>query len=211
MPQARSIQDDQMIRTNNCQGAITTLLTNPIWVVKTRMLTTSSSSTPLTDSHAATPGDAYSSIIASGRTIYHKEGIAGFYRGLLPASFGVIHGALQFMTYEKLKLVLRERKSTRGHQQSNTQLNALDIAVASGLSRIFAGGLTYPYQVLRSRMQLGDSQGFISLTQRMWKKEGIISFYRGMGPGLFRVLPSTWLTFLTYEEVKKALGGADYI
>lgn len=180
------------------------------------MLTTSVHST---SSKVGVTSDAYPSLLAGARAIYRTEGISGFRRGLLPAMFGVVHGSLQFMTYERLKAFLYAHRvaddlQPDGHHAKT--LSAFDIAVASGLSRMIAGGLTYPYQVLRSRMQThatraGSSQGLLSLIQTIGMEEGIVAFYRGMGPGLFRVLPSTWLTFLTYEKVKYVLGGDDYV
>lgn len=43
-------------------------------------------------------------------SIYRNEGVPGLYRGTLLALFGVSNGALQFMTYEKMKQWAFERK-----------------------------------------------------------------------------------------------------
>jgi solute carrier family 25 folate transporter 32 len=35
--------------------------------------------------------------------LWKSEGLKGYYKGIIPAFFGVTHGALQFMSYEYLK------------------------------------------------------------------------------------------------------------
>ncbi|KAM5462905.1 mitochondrial FAD carrier protein flx1 [Microsporum audouinii] len=186
-------------------GVLTTILTNPIWVIKTRMLSTG----------AHVPG-AYPSMISGLRQIYRTEGFSGFYQGLVPAMFGVSHGALQFMAYEELK-----RYRTRMTQPSSpdgltnptdtppAQLKALsniDYLVLSGLSKIFAGCATYPYQVLRARLQTYDARGTYKGVRDAFvqtlRTEGLAGFYKGLGPNLVRVLPSTWVTFLVYENAR---------
>lgn len=178
-------------------GALTAICTNPIWVIKTRMLSTSSSH----------PG-AYSSVIDGTQQIYKSEGIRGFYRGLLPSLFGVSHGALQFMAYEQLKIY---RASSKPDGQRN--LNAVDFLLLSGLAKIFAGSATYPYQVVRARLQTYDAdrtyKGARDVLSQIWKREGWRGFYKGLGPNLLRVLPSTWVTFLVYEKTKIALAGGN--
>lgn len=189
---------------------LTSLLTNPIWVIKTRMLSTSST----------TPG-AYASFTTGARRIYLSEGIRGFYRGLLPALFGVSHGALQFMAYEQLKLRRIEMPlvnlspnggdGTPGAPRPQRELGNLDFFVISSLSKVFAGCVTYPYQVLRSRLQTYDAhlvyRGIWDAITQIWAKEGIAGFYKGLGPNIFRVLPSTWVTFLVYENTRACLPG----
>lgn len=161
-----------------------------------------------TGSHV--PG-AYTSFAAGAKQIYRVEGLAGFYRGLVPALFGVSHGALQFMAYERLKVF--RFQSLQGHDggkntspDATPKLGNLDFLVLSGLSKVFAGCATYPYQVLRSRLQTYDARlvyrGVIDVVAQIWMKEGIAGFYKGLGPNLFRVLPSTWVTFLVYENTK---------
>lgn len=177
-------------------GVITSVLTNPIWVIKTRMLSTG----------AGAPG-AYTSFTNGAKQIYRSEGIPGFYRGLLPALFGVSHGALQFMVYERLK-VRRTQMAPDGESgpAQRRELGNLDFFLISSFSKIFAGCVTYPYQVLRSRLQTYDAhlayRGIRDVVVQIWTREGIAGFYKGLGPNLFRVLPSTWVTFLVYENTR---------
>lgn len=174
-------------------GILTAVATNPIWVIKTRMLSTSSSH----------PG-AYTSILNGTRQLYQSEGLLGFYRGLVPSLFGVSHGALQFMAYEQLKIY-------RGHSFDGGQkdLGAADFLVLSGLAKIFAGSTTYPYQVVRARLQMYDAESTYKsardVVAQVWRKEGLAGFYKGLGPNLLRVMPSTWVTFLVYEKSKVLL------
>ncbi|KAL8802175.1 MAG: hypothetical protein Q9182_003964 [Xanthomendoza sp. 2 TL-2023] len=169
---------------------MTAVCTNPIWVIKTRMLSTSSHH----------PG-AYQSIGHGVRQTYQTEGFRGFYHGLIPSLFGVSHGALQFMAYEQLK---RYRNSHFGNGEKS--LSTTDTLWISGASKIFAGSLTYPYQVVRSRLQMyGAGQTYKSAGDavgQIWKQEGLGGFYKGLGPSLMRVLPSTWITFVVYEKTK---------
>ena len=38
-----------------------------------------------------------------------------------------------------------------------------------------------------------------------WRREGLLGFYRGLGPGLLRVLPQSALTMTVYEKVLRWL------
>lgn len=161
------------------------------------------------------PG-AYSSFTTGAKQILRTEGVAGFYRGLLPALFGVSHGALQFMAYEKMKIYRSKMaiSATPGKPTTTATkrtLGNLDFFVISSFSKIFAGCVTYPYQVLRSRLQTYDAhlvyRGAGDAVAKIWAREGLAGFYKGLGPNLFRVLPSTWVTFLVYENTKVYLSG----
>ena len=149
------------------------------------------------------PG-AYTSILDGMQQIFSSEGIHGFYRGLMPSLFGVSHGALQFMAYEQLKIY---RKSSLGRGQLNP--SSSDIVFISGAAKVFAGGATYPYQVVRARLQTYDAdktyKNARDVVGRIWRQEGVSGFYKGMGPYLLRALPSTWVTFLVYENAMSFL------
>ena len=140
---------------------------------------------------------AYKTLLDGTRQIYKSEGIRGFYRGLIPSLFGVSHGALQFMAYETLKT---RRRATL----ASGQLSTVDYLVLSGMAKVFAGSVTYPYQVVRTRLQMYNAdtvyKGARDVIAQVWRKEGQAGFYKGLGPNLLRVMPSTWVTFLVYEN-----------
>lgn len=142
---------------------------------------------------------AYSSTADGFKQIFRSEGLRGFYHGLVPSLFGVSHGALQFMAYEKLK-VYRTGAIVSEHRD----LSTFDLLIISGLAKIFAGSITYPYQLVRARLQMYDAERLYSGMQdamgQIWKQEGLGGFYKGMGPNLLRVMPSTCVTFLVYEK-----------
>ncbi|PPJ51331.1 hypothetical protein CBER1_08624 [Cercospora berteroae] len=171
-------------------GILTAVLTNPIWVIKTRMLSTARNA----------PG-AYKSIASGTASLYKSEGLRGFYRGLLPSLFGVSHGAIQFMAYEQLK-----NRWALHRENGKVGLTNLDYLQLSAVSKMFAGSITYPYQVVRARLQTYDApkryNGAWDVVTKVFRNEGLPGFYKGLGPNLVRVLPSTCVTFLVYENVK---------
>ncbi|KHO01538.1 Mitochondrial carrier domain protein [Metarhizium album ARSEF 1941] len=175
-------------------GASTSVLTNPIWVLKTRMLSSDKGS-----------AGAYPSMLAGARAIWRTEGARGFYRGLGVSLLGVSHGAVQFAVYEPAKRVYFSSRVAEG--DAHPRLTNEATVVISSAAKLIAGAVTYPYQVLRSRMQnyRADERfgkGIRSVTTRIWAEEGAAGFYRGLVPGVVRVMPATWVTFLVYENVR---------
>jgi solute carrier family 25 (mitochondrial folate transporter), member 32 len=121
------------------------------------------------------PG-AYRGMFHGIQDILRNEGPRGFWRGLLPSLFGITHGAIQFTAYEELKNYRRQQRGSR-------TLSNVDTVLLSSVSKIFAGSITYPYQVLRSRLQTYDAEsayrGAIDAVRQMWRHEGVRGFYKG--------------------------------
>lgn len=151
---------------SGASGVLTAFFTNPIWVIKTRMLSTGRNA----------PG-AYKSTWNGTKHLWKKEGIKGFYRGLVPSLLGVSHGAIQFMAYEQLK---NKWAVTRGGKDRLTNVDFLEL---SAVSKMFAGTVTYPYQVVRSRLQIYNAalvyKNGRDVVKQVWAKEGVAGFYRG--------------------------------
>ncbi|KAF4976504.1 hypothetical protein FZEAL_6838 [Fusarium zealandicum] len=176
-------------------GASTAALTNPVWVLKTRMVS----------SDRGTQG-AYPSMVAGARSILGKEGIRGLYRGLGVSLIGVSHGAVQFAVYEPAKRWYHTRRREK-HGIENAPMTSEATVALSSVAKLVAGAVTYPYQVLRSRLQNYEAderfgRGIRGVILRVWREDGLRGFYRGLMPGVVRVMPATWVTFLVYENVK---------
>ena len=217
-------------------GVITAIMTNPIWVVKTRMFTTtvtepqlqpgvSGSYGPVGDpsraglAHilrepGAKPPKAYRGLLHGLVSTVQSEGIAGLYKGVGLAIVGVSNGAIQFMTYEQLKQwrsSMKLRHSVDGSRSyselelDSVKLSNTDYTILSGAAKLLAITLTYPYQVVRSRVQnhatLHIYPSAWACIRRTFRDEGFFAFYRGFATNAVRILPGTCVTFVAYENV----------
>lgn len=90
-------------------GAVLVGITNPIWLIKTRMQLQMKRLTK--DQHRATK--PYENMVDAARTIVREEGIGALYKGAVPALFLTSHGGVQFMTYEYLKKYFHNTNAVR--------------------------------------------------------------------------------------------------
>lgn len=183
----------EFLLASGAAGVVTAVATNPVWVIKTRMLGTDRMR------------GGYSSVADGVRRIWREEGARGYWRGLVPAVVGVSHGALQFMVYERLKQWRRGESETG---IAEVVLGSKDFVVLSGAAKVSAGCITYPYRVVQTRMQNFEMgyTGPVECVRKIWKGEGVRGFYKGLAPTIVRVLPSTCITFLVYENVRVYMG-----
>ncbi|KDO71034.1 hypothetical protein CISIN_1g047764mg [Citrus sinensis] len=183
-------------------GALVCLCTNPVWLVKTRLQL----QTPLHQTRL------YSGLYDALTTIMKEEGWSGLYKGIVPSLFlQVSHGAIQFTVYEELRKVIVDFKSKRRKQnpdRANNLLNSADYAILGGSSKIAAMLLTYPFQVIRARLQQRPSGNGIPRYVDSWhviretaRFEGLRGFYRGITPNLLKNVPASSITFIVYENV----------
>ncbi|KAF9057329.1 mitochondrial carrier domain-containing protein [Panaeolus papilionaceus] len=182
-------------------SAVTAVMTNPLWLVRVRMFTT----------QAGSP-HAYRGLWDGLSTIIQKEGPLGLFRGTSLALVGVSNGAVQFVVYEKMKawgFDRRRKQAERRGEQYDAQtdkLTNLSYTLMSIGSKLAALSVTYPYQVVRSRIQQNDAQVHLFPTipatiKRTWQTEGFRGFFRGLAANCVRVLPGTCITFVVYENL----------
>ena len=78
------------------------LITNPIWVVKTRLALQHGGGAKIS-SMSGNNNAPYAGFFDAMGRIARTEGVAGLYKGFTPSLFLVSHGAIQFTAYERLK------------------------------------------------------------------------------------------------------------
>lgn len=176
-------------------GAVSTLVTNPIWVIKTRLMTQSNQI------------HAYSGTIDAFKKMYTNEGILSFYSGLGPALLGLLHVAVHFPLYERLRTAFCIDDS----KSKITQIP--QILSASILAKISASTITYPHEVIRTRAQIQNFStssytagrrkyhGIIQTTRTIFVEEGWRAFYSGLGTNMVRTVPASAVTLMSYEIV----------
>lgn len=189
-------------------GAATCFFTNPLFVVKSRMLTQLNGQP-----------DSYSGVFHGLKTIYRLEGIPGLYKGLAAALIGVSHGAVQFMVYESLKDHWSVSQHNGKIHNNSEKLGTIHFMSFAAISKIIATVTCYrknsylmiAYQVIKSRIQVQQSvlrnkySTIRGAVFTIWKNERLAGFYKGLGVNIIRVLPSTVITFGVYEAVSKYL------
>lgn len=122
------------------------------------------------------------------KDIYRREGLRGIFSGLgitflreIP-SYGIY-----FMTYEALT------KST-----SSSAISTLHMLLAGGLAGTASWVLTYPVDVIKSRLQ-ADTSGKYSSAMDCFKKsiksEGATCLFRGLNSTIIRAFPTNAATF----------------
>lgn len=171
-------------------GAITTLLTNPMWVLKTRLLSTDKD----------TPG-AYKGIYDGVAKIMHSQrGWRVFFRGFTPGLISVSQGSLYFTIYDSLK-------HHHNMHNANQQYDFWMYLYISSVSKTVSTSVFYPLQLIKARLQLfgNESLSLRDVLSSTYAKEGLGGLYRGLYINLLRTLPSTCVTFLTYELMKTLL------
>lgn len=216
-------------------GSCSTLCTNPIWVVKTRLMSQVSATS---SSHDSRPPWHYNNTFDAFRKMYKTEGILSFYSGLTPALLGLTHVAVQFPAYEFLK----KKFTGQGmgvHHDGEKKSQWIGILSASVLSKIMASSATYPHEVIRTRLQtqrklapgpsteyapfkpltaegpanpvaavknaLPRYKGIVTTAKTILREEGWRAFYAGMGTNMMRAVPAATTTMLTYEYVMSHL------
>ncbi|CAG9464007.1 unnamed protein product [Pedinophyceae sp. YPF-701] len=178
-------------------GVATVAVTNPLWVVKTRLQTQNMALGNL-------ERPLYKGCIEALGRIAREEGIRGLYSGLAPSLVGLSHVMIQFPMYEWCKTTILRLDG----DSTDRRLTAPQLVLASAISKAVASTATYPHEVVRSHMHVlghGPFGGFKAVCRKILQEEGIVGFYRGCATNLLRTTPAAALTFTTFELISSHL------
>jgi len=159
-------------------GSATVMITNPIWVVNTRMTARQSESSseelpgPATEKPRKKP-----STIATLLALFREEGPTALFAGVLPALVLVINPILQYTIFEQLKDALSKRR----------RVTPRDSFLLGAIGKLLATSITYPYITVKSRMHVanakeGPQDGMMQSFRGIVKREGWGGLYKGIAP-----------------------------
>lgn len=203
-------------------GCVNVLLTNPIWVIVTRMQThtkISKQSKPIY-SPAVAPNEAAVSAIERTpygtshviQEVYGEAGVRGFWKGVLPTLIMVSNPSIQFMLYETMLKKLRKRRAS--HKKDSGGITAWEIFLLGALAKLGATVVTYPLLVVKSRLQAkqvagGDKRhhykGTCDAIGKMIHYEGFAGFYKGMNTKIVQSVLAAAVLFMVKEELVRGV------
>ena len=139
------------------------------------------------------PSRHYSGMTDAFVKIFKHEGMLGLYKGFTPGLCGVVHGAIQFMAYEELKncynnyykkvifilKVSRQKIFTMILQPIDTPISPALYLTFAAISKLFAALTTYPYQVVRARLQDTECKysGTVDCVKKIIRQAAALSIY----------------------------------
>ncbi len=171
-------------------GFTTSFITHPIWLIKTRMQLQSKQS-------------MYKGTWHGLRTIFKEEGFSSLFIGIGPSLALISHGMIHFVLYDMMKQMWLTR-------QDKKELSGWESFGLSAFSKTAAALTTYPFQVVKTRLQdqrnLYDQiqyKGMFDCISKMYKMEGLSSFYRGILAHAIRVAPQGAVAMVWYEQLSK--------
>uniref|UniRef100_A0A7C8ZF17 Uncharacterized protein n=1 Tax=Opuntia streptacantha TaxID=393608 RepID=A0A7C8ZF17_OPUST len=163
-------------------GCANVLLTNPIWVVVTRMQTHTQAERKIMErkreallKHSSENSEMDASTLQErlaelefmrpkpygtlhpAAEVYKEAGIRGFWKGIVPTLIMVCNPSIQFMIYETSMKSLREKRAANNHGKK--EITALEVFVLGAVAKLGATVATYPLLVVKSRLQAKQDIG----------------------------------------------------
>ncbi|RKP20213.1 mitochondrial carrier [Rozella allomycis CSF55] len=174
-----------LLLSGSIAGAVTTILTNPIWVVNTRLTAKKKS----LDENEKVLKELSSWNVAWD--ILKDDGLLAFFQGILPALVLVINPTMQYFVFEKLKARQQDKKKN---------LTDFDFFLLGAISKLVA--------TVKSRMQLKQSKdnnkryaGIIDAFQKIFKEEGFYGLYKGLQSKASQSVLTAAILFLAKEKL----------
>ncbi|TFK43557.1 mitochondrial carrier domain-containing protein [Crucibulum laeve] len=204
----------ESILTGMIAGSATTLISNPIWVVQTSQAVRTLGSDQSQPTSVKKLG-----FLATVQSILAKDGIGAFWRGIGPALVLVINPVLQYTVFEQLKNFLIARRTNKlraagGAAATIAILSDWDFFFLGALSKLVATSATYPYIVVKSRLQAGSANALkykssLDGLLTILKEEGIGGLYRGIESKIVQSVLTAAILFAgqrrIFEITKKAI------
>ncbi|KAJ8283445.1 hypothetical protein COCON_G00022950 [Conger conger] len=152
----------------------------------------------------------YSGLTDCAWQILQKEGVGAFYKGYLPNVLGIIpYAGIDLAVYETLKNAWLLQ-----YGESSPDPGVLVLVGCGTLSSTCGQVASYPLALIRTRMQaqaslVGSPQlSMLGQLKFIVSQEGVQGLYRGIVPNFLKVVPAVSLSYVVYENMRRALGAS---
>lgn len=149
-------------------GSAVVVITNPVWVVNTRMTARKHEADDFASASQKKP-----SSISTLMKMINEEGVSSLFAGLIPALVLVINPILSYTIFEQLKSMLEKRR----------KVGPADSFYLGAIGKLLATTLTYPYLTVKSRAHVakkGEAKvGMVQSFNNILKNEGWAGLYGG--------------------------------
>ncbi|XP_070053080.1 uncharacterized protein [Nicotiana tomentosiformis] len=146
------------------------------------------------------------SIWQEASRIVREEGYRAFWKGnLVTIAHRLPYSSISFYAFERYKNVLQLILGVES-QGENITADLCIRLVGGGLSGITAASVTYPLDLVRTRLAAQRNviyyRGIWHALQTISREEGIAGLYKGMGATLLGVGPNLAISFSVYDTVR---------
>ena len=178
----------------------------PLDVIKIRLqLQIHSLSDPV--SFRGINGPVYKGTLGTLKHILREEGIAGLWKGNIPAELMYLtYGSVQFSAYKYVSHMLESIPSPY------TPPSAATSFISGATAGAAATTVTYPLDLLRTRFAAqGNDRVYPSILaslKHIAQHEGPTGFFRGLGAGVSQIVPYMGFFFASYESLKPVMANS---
>ncbi|KAI0833626.1 adenine nucleotide transporter [Trametes gibbosa] len=162
------------------------------------------------------------SFLGVAKEIIAEEGVTGLWLGIKPGLVLTVNPAITYGMYERVKSVMLIAK---GDTKANAKLSPWMAFTVGALSKALATVVTYPYIMAKIRIQArsadveeaqeehiplpqhnkphhksGHHVGALTVLSRVWRRQGFLGWYQGMGAQLIKAVITQALLFMSKDQ-----------
>ena len=142
------------------------------------------------------------------RDLFHTFPLLKFYRGFTVSLAGIVpYAGTAFLTWGFLRATLVPAAPDGGRPRA-TPLADLGIGALSG---VLAQTVSYPFEVVRRRMQVGGLTQpgrwlhWGETVRAIWARGGARGFFVGLSIGYLKIVPMNAVSFAVWQGMKRLL------
>ncbi|GAB7351370.1 hypothetical protein MBLNU459_g2053t1 [Dothideomycetes sp. NU459] len=142
------------------------------------------------------------------KIIAQERGIRGFFQGFVPTTARqAANSATRFGSYTSLKQL------AQSYVAPGEKLGAISTFGIGGLAGVITVYVTMPLDTVKTRMQSIEAKqeykNSFNCAARIFREEGILTFWSGAVPRLARLILSGGIVFTMYEKTMELLDSVD--